>query len=88
MQSSKAFRGFAPGHYLAFPFTFSLFYLYNIYIECQMLLTMLIELGILLPICQLYIKYFAFLTQIRKTYVIFVIPAKSKVICDSESIYM
>ena len=30
----------------------------------------------------------AFLTQIRRKYVIFVIPAKNKVICDSESIYI
>ena len=33
------------------------------------------------------LKYFAFLTQIRKKYGIFVIPTKNKVICDSESIY-
>ena len=32
-------------------------------------------------------QYFAFLTQIRKKYGIFVIPTKSKVICDTESIY-
>ena len=29
-----------------------------------------------------------FLTQIRIKYVIFVIPTKNKVICDSESIYI
>ena len=33
------------------------------------------------------IKYFAFLTQIRKKYGIFVISTKNKVICDTESIY-
>ena len=32
-------------------------------------------------------QYFAFLTQIRKKYGIFVIPSKNKVICDTESIY-
>ena len=39
------------------------------------------------PIFHLYIKYFAFLAQIRRKYVIFVIPTKNKVICGSESIY-
>ena len=31
---------------------------------------------------------FCFLTQIRRKYVIFVIPTKNKVICNSESIYI
>ena len=39
------------------------------------------------PFFQLYIKCFAFLSQIRRKYVIFVIPTKNKVICNSESIY-
>ena len=34
------------------------------------------------------ISLFAFLTQIRRKYVIFVIPTKNKVICNSESIYI
>ena len=37
---------------------------------------------------QLCIKCFAFLTQIRRKYVIFVIPTKNKVICNFESIYV
>ena len=37
---------------------------------------------------QLYIKYFAFSTQIRNKYLMLVIPTKNKAICDSESIYM
>ena len=35
-----------------------------------------------------YIKYFAFLTQIRKKYAIFVIPTKNKIIYDFESTNM
>ena len=34
------------------------------------------------------LKYFAFFTQIKNKYGIFVIPTKNKVICDTESIYM
>ena len=40
------------------------------------------------PFFSYILKYFAFLTQIRKKYGIFAIPAKNKVICDTESIYM
>ena len=40
------------------------------------------------PFFQLCLKYFAYLTEIRKKYVLFVIPTNNKVICDSESIYM
>ena len=39
------------------------------------------------PFFSYILKYFAFLTQIRKKYGIFVIPTKNKVICDTESIY-
>ena len=37
------------------------------------------------PFFSYILKYFAFLTQIRKKYGIFVIPTKN---CDTESIYM
>ena len=37
---------------------------------------------------QLYFKYFAFLTHIRKKYAIFVMPTKNKVVYHSESINM
>ena len=40
------------------------------------------------PFFSYILKYFAFLTQIRKKYGIFAIPTKNKVICDTESIYM
>ena len=40
------------------------------------------------PFFSYILKYFAFLTQIRKTYGIFVIPTINKVNCDTESIYM
>ena len=40
------------------------------------------------PFFSYILKYFAFFTQIRKTYGIFAIPTKNKVICDAESIYM
>ena len=40
------------------------------------------------PFFSYILKYFAFLTQIRKKYGIFVIPTINKVICDTESIYM
>ena len=40
------------------------------------------------PFFSYILKYFAFLTQIRKRYGIFAIPTKNKVICDTESIYM
>ena len=40
------------------------------------------------PFFSYILKYYAFLTQIRKKYGIFVIPTKNKVICDTESIYM
>ena len=39
------------------------------------------------PLFSYISKYFAFLTQIRKKYGIFVISTKNKVICDAESIY-
>ena len=39
------------------------------------------------PFFTCILKYFAFLTQIREKYGIFVIPTKNKVICDTESIY-
>ena len=35
-----------------------------------------------------YISNVCILTQIRRKYVIFVIPTKNKVICDSESVYI
>ena len=42
------------------------------------------------PFFSYILKYFAFLTQIRKKYGIgiFAIPTKNIVICDTESIYM
>ena len=40
------------------------------------------------PFFSYILKYFAFLTQIRKKYGIFAILTKNKVICDTESIYM
>ena len=39
------------------------------------------------PFFSYILKYFNFLTQIRKKYGIFVIPTKNRVICDTESIY-
>ena len=39
------------------------------------------------PLFSYISKYFAFLTQIRKKYGIFVISTKNKVICETESIY-
>ena len=40
------------------------------------------------PFFSYILKYFTFLTQIRKKYGIFVIPTKNKIICDTESIHM
>ena len=39
------------------------------------------------PFFSYILKYFVFLTQIGKKYGIFVMPAKNKIICDTESIY-
>ena len=40
------------------------------------------------PFFSYILKYFAFLTYIRKKYGIIVIATKNKVICDTESIYI